>query len=126
VHYTDLIHQARVAEGDKDVEKAASLYEKVIEQKPILEQPYTRLMIIYRKLKQPKDELRVINEALKVFRDYHNERVKQYSRKDKIGQVSKALLKSLTGSTKAQPYPQPVPKWFARQKQVEKKLEKHN
>ena len=125
VHYIELIRQAREAEGSNDLGNAATLYEKAIKQKPFLEQPYTRLMIIYRKLKQPQDELRIINTALDLFTSHYDERIKHYSGKDKIGQVSKALLRSLAGSSKpAKEYPQPIPKWTNRQKQVEKKTSK--
>jgi hypothetical protein len=66
-HYTEYLKQARTFEEDGEPEKAASLYELAIKQAPFEELPYNRLMIIYRKLKQPREELRVINKALDVF-----------------------------------------------------------
>jgi len=125
VHYIDLIRQAREVEGSNDLENAANLYEKAIKQKPLLEQPYSRLMIIYRKLKKPQDELKIINTALEVFTNHYDERLKPYSGTDKVGQASKALLKSLSGSSKPEKeYPQPIPKWITRQKGLKKKIDK--
>lgn len=127
MHYTELIQKAKAAEKADNIKEAITLYEKAIKQKPLLEEPYTRLMIAYRKLKRPDDELRTIKTAIDLFTQHHDERVKQFSGKDKIGQVSKALLKSLTGSPKTHKlnYPEPIPKWITRQKQVEKKIYKH-
>ena len=117
-----LSQQGKEAEEAGDVKKAITLYEKAIRQKPVLEQPYTRLMILYRKLKKPKEELRVIDAALEVFKTHFDESVKQFSGNDAIGRLSKALLKSVTGFTeRTREYPQPVPKWLKRREQVKKK-----
>jgi tetratricopeptide (TPR) repeat protein len=126
-HYTEYIEQARATEADGELEKAASLYEQAIQQEPFDQLPYNRLMIIYRKLKQPKDELRVIEKALDVFQSYYDEKAAHYSGKDKIGQLSRALLKSVTGTSKKTSYtqyPEPIPKWTVRRKAVQKKIEK--
>ena len=66
-HYTEYIKQAKMAEKDGDIEEATALYEKAIKQRPLLEQPYNRLMIIYRKNKKLKEEIRVIDKALDLF-----------------------------------------------------------
>ena len=126
-HYTEHIKQARAVEANGELEKAASIYEQAIKQEPFEELPYSRLMIIYRKLKQPKDELRVIKKALDVFQSHYDEKAVHYSGRDKIGQLSKALLKSMSGSNRTASYtqyPEPIPRWTLRKKAVEKKLGK--
>lgn len=124
-HFTEYIEQAKAAEAEEELQKAAKLYELAIKQEPFEELPYTRLMIIYRKLKQPKDELRVINKALDVFQSHYDGKAAQFSGKDQIGQLSKALLKAISGSSKKAghtQYPEPIPKWRLRKKTVEKKV----
>jgi tetratricopeptide (TPR) repeat protein len=126
-HYTELIEEARNVEAEGELEKAASIYEQAIRQHPMDEFPYNRLMIIYRKFRQPKNEFRVINKALDVFTDYYDKKLKPYTSNTKVGQLSKALLKSVTGSAKKTSYtsyPEPIPRWTLRKKVVEKKLDK--
>jgi tetratricopeptide (TPR) repeat protein len=126
-HYTELIEEARNVEAEGELEKAASIYEQAIRQHPMDEFPYNRLMIIYRKFRQPKNEFRVINKALDVFTDYYDKKLKPYTSNTKVGQLSKALLKSVTGNAKKTSYtsyPEPIPRWTLRKKVVEKKLDK--
>jgi len=128
-HYTELIEEARNVEADGELQKAASIYEQAIRQHPMDEFPYTRLMIIYRKFKQPKNELRVIKKALEVYTAFYDKKLKPYTSNTKVGQLSKALLKSVTGSAKKTSYtsyPEPIPRWTLRKKAVEKKLEKNS
>jgi tetratricopeptide (TPR) repeat protein len=128
-HYTELIEEARNVEADGELEKAASIYEQAIRQHPMDEFPYTRLMIIYRKFKQPKNELRVIKKGLEVYTAFYDKKLKPYTSNTKVGQLSKALLKSVTGSAKKTSYtsyPEPIPRWTLRKKAVEKKLEKNS
>jgi tetratricopeptide (TPR) repeat protein len=124
-HYTDYIEKAREAENEGDVQKAIELYEDAIAQHPVVELPYTRLMILYRKEKKYKDELRIINKALAVYKEYYDEKTALFTGSGKLAQASKALLKSLTGTTKRTSYtayPEPIPKWSVRKKALEKKI----
>jgi tetratricopeptide (TPR) repeat protein len=123
-HYTEYIKQARQAETDGEPERAAELYEKAIKQKPLLEQPYNRLMIIYRKAKEYSKELKVINKAIDVFTQHYDEKKAPFKGSGKIAQLSKAILKSINTGKKAveNNYPEPIPKWMTRKKTVEKKM----
>ena len=60
----EIIDKAKYAESDNDIEQAATLYEQARKADPANQYPYDRLMIIYRKLKKYKEELRVINEGI--------------------------------------------------------------
>ena len=123
-HYMEYIRQAKTAEEDGDPDEAIQLYEKAIKQKPLLEQPYSRLMILYRKNKQYKDELRVINKALELFMDHYDKRKKSFKGNTTIARLSKALLKSIDNDAKQleNSYPKPIAKWERRKQTVEKKL----
>ena len=123
-HYTEYIKQAKMAEKDGDIEEATALYEKAIKQRPLLEQPYNRLMIIYRKNKKLKEEIRVIDKALDLFIGRYEKKKAALKMPDKVARLSKAILKTISKDGKAfeNSYPQPVQKWLTRKKVVEKKL----
>jgi len=125
IHYTDLIREARQHEEEGALEIAAAEYEKAIRQEPLEEAPYFRLMVIYRKLKDPTKELKAINKGLDVFMSAYDRRLEKYRGENRLGKASKALLKTVTGSTKVKiSYPEPIPKWLKRKETVEKKLRK--
>ncbi len=123
---TNLLQKAQQAEADAELEQAASLYEELIKDEPRNELAYHRLMIIYRKLKQPKDELRIINSGIKAFQQFYQSQVKKrVGRSAKVAQLSKALLKSagLADKKGISTYdPEPIAAWKKRKALVEKKL----
>lgn len=117
------VKQAEELEKQGRLEEAAGLYEAAIRSKPHDELPYQRLMIIYRKLKQSKDELRVIKAGLSVFESIYHKK----SRNKKLTALSNALMKSAgLSNSKGQPvyYPEPINKWRKRLELLQKKLKK--
>ncbi len=121
-HYTSLIKQAKEAEQRDDTRTALELYEKALKQKPVLELPYGRLMVIYRKAKDYRKEMAVIKKALDVFTALHNKK-KEFSNQAKVAKLSKAILKSLGAHEDDENfYPEPIAKWLKRRTIVEKKL----
>ena len=122
-HYTQLIKEAREAEEEGEPNAAIELYEKAIRQKPVLEHPYNRLLVLYRKGKEYGKELKVINKALDVFRELYDKKKEAFSGSGKVAQLSKAILKTVGGNKKDYHYyPEPIPKWMKRKAVVEKKL----
>ena len=83
-------------------------------------------MIIYRKEKEYKDELRVIKRGIEVFQQTFKGRVKdslarRVSNK-KLEELSNAIIK-ISGQKKEQlQFPDPIDKWLKRKEIVEKKL----
>lgn len=117
---SDVKHAGQL-EKEGQLEKAAELYEEFIKSKPLDEHPYNRLMIIYRKLKQPKDELRVIKAGIAVFES----KLIRRSRDKKLTALSNAMMKSAGLADKKGKttfYPEPISKWMKRKELVEKKL----
>jgi tetratricopeptide (TPR) repeat protein len=117
------VKHAEQLEQEGNVEEAARLYEQVIRSKPLDEHPYNRLMIIYRKLKQSKDELRIIKFAISVFESKYIKK----SRNKKLTDLSAAIMKSsglANSKGKLTVYPEPINKWQKRRELVEKKLKK--
>lgn len=126
-HYSVYIELGKQAEEEPDPGKAAEYYEQAIKQEPLEEWPYHRLMVIYRKSKNYKEEARVIDKAIRVFTDYYEEKSgKLFAGNKKLEQTGKALLKSLQSKgKKVESYlPEPVPGWIKRKQLVEKRAGK--
>jgi hypothetical protein len=122
----ELINDAKQAEENNELEQAAVLYEKVLQNDPIQQNVYDRLMIIYRKLKQYKLELKTINNGIKAYENYYKPKVRGAKAK-KVEAISAALLRStgLTDKKGNHLYdPEPIGKWKKRKLVVEKKLGK--
>lgn len=116
--------EAIKAEREGDLEHAATLYEQAIKEKPTDEFSYNRLMIVYRKLKQYKHELRVINKAVKNFKEAHVKKTGKELRKNStVGKLSTALMKTaglLDKKGNAVYVPEPIARWEKRKLTVEK------
>ncbi len=122
-NYMELIDSGRQYELDDDPTKAIKCYKDAISQNPVDIFPFSRLMILYRKEKKYEEELKVINKAIETFKSFYDKRIKKFSRPNKLGQASKALLNHLNKGDKGlDEYPAPVPAWLKRKELVEQKL----
>lgn len=123
----EALEKAKEAEADGELEQAAGMYERVINEKSIDDFPYDRLMIIYRKLKQYKDELRIINKAIKLYEDFYKKPVRKSAKQQKLATLSNAFIKSAGLKDKKGNLlyvPEPISRWMKRKAVVEKKLKK--
>jgi Zn-dependent metalloprotease len=124
--YHELMHEAKEAEENNELEKAAKIYERAVRTEPHEEQPYNRLMVIYRKLTWYEDELKTIKKGIANFEALYQKKSERLLGKNQsVARLSNALAKSLgQKGKKIEPlyYPEPIPKWTKRQKVVEKKL----
>lgn len=124
--YRELMLEAKEAEENNELEKAAKIYQRAVKMQPHEEQPYNRLMILYRKLAQYEDELQTIKKGIAAFEELYQKKSEKLLGKNKtVSRLSNALAKSLGQKgkkTEAAFYPEPIPKWMKRQKVVEKKL----
>lgn len=124
--YSELMAEAREAEENDELEKAAKLYERAIKMEPHEDKAYNRLMIIYRKLTWYEEELKTIKKGIEAFQELYQKKSERLLGKNKtVARLSNALARSLgQKGKKADPlhYPEPIPKWLKRQKTVEKKL----
>ena len=70
-----------------------------------------------------EDELKVINKAIDIFQTFYDKKSQKFTRSNKLGQLSKALLKNLNkGNQRLDEYPAPLPAWMKRKELVEQKL----
>ena len=79
----------------QDKEEAIKEYKKIAAAYPTNEKVYDRLMILYRQLKMPKEELLWINKAIRTFEEkfkkYHDSYYTEDTLRDKVA-VTKAIL----------------------------------
>ena len=118
----DLMNKGEQAEAEQDYFTAAEVYENAIKADPLAEQAYDRLMIVYRKLKEYKKELQVINKGIKAYEQFYKSRA---SKSKKIAELSNKLNLSVGLSDKKGNIiyqPEPINKWKKRKLVVEKKI----
>ena len=122
----ELLDDAKEAEAAADWQKAQAAYEKIIKTDPHNESAYNRLMIIYRKQKEPGKELAVIKKAIRAFEEMYAASIKTPKNK-KVSHLSNAFLK-ITGlaDKKGKPLylPEPLARWNRRRTLLEKKSKK--
>lgn len=123
------IAEARQAELDGDAEGAIALYEQNIKTGYPDQASFDRLMVLYRKQKKYKDELRVINRGIKVFTEDYARRQKsqiaEARNKKQVQELSNAIMKKagLKDRKGKDVYlPQPLDKWTKRKEVVEKRM----
>ena len=125
----DRIDEARQAELDGDAEGAIALYEENIKTGVSDQFSFDRLMVLYRKQKKYKDELRVINRGIKVFTEDHQRRQKsqiaEARNKKQVQELSNAIMKKaglIDRKGKDVYLPGPLGKWMKRKEVVEKRM----
>jgi len=126
--YKALMEQAAEAEKNGDNDSAVELYQQAMKQSPSSEAPYQRLMILYRKAKEYKKELAVINNGIRSFKQQFQHKHKQSPLiSTKAARVSKTLAKSLGLTDKkgnSIHTPEPILKWEKRKQLLLKKMKK--
>lgn len=122
----EAIRKAKEAESQDKPEDAAKLYEFAIKEKMLDEFPFDRLMIIYRKLKRYKEELRTIEKGIRLFEEHYKKPAGKNSAKlQQISTLSNAFLKTAGLKDKKGNLlytPEPISRWLKRKAVVEKKL----
>lgn len=116
----------KLKDGEEDekenVPVAIKNYEGSIKKDSLAEKAYDRLMIIYRKEKEYKNELRIINAGIKAFGEFYKSRK---SRSKKVAEISKKLNSSFGFTDKkgnAVYDPEPIARWKKRKVIVQKKI----
>ena len=125
------IIEAKEAESEGDIERAIKLYEEINARGNTGQFIFDRLMILYRKLKQFKDELRVINKGIEIFQQENKKLLQQNisgkKNKKAIEKLSNVFMKTsglIDKKGREVHLPEPVNKWMKRKSVVEKRLKK--
>jgi hypothetical protein len=106
----------------EDREEAVNEYKRIAAVYPLNEKVYDRLMILYRQLKMPKEELFWINKAIRTFEEKFKAGTSTPS--PKIASISKSLIRSMgLADKKGKSYylPEPIARWTKRKELLEKK-----
>ena len=113
-------------EKNGDIQKAIRIYEENIKKDYADKSSFERLMIIYRKQKDYKNELRVIERGIDVFQqqiEHHVTRSLSHRiNAKKLKQLSAAIAKRSTLKKEAPQFPDPIDKWIKRKQVVREKL----
>ena len=120
----DLIATAKYEETEGNLDEATKLYEALIKSYPANEYSYNRLMIIFRRKKDYKNELRVINEGVRTFQELYTPSA--IGKHKNVIKLSKQLniLTGLTDKKGKSVYEaEPIGKWKRRKQVVLKKLD---
>jgi hypothetical protein len=124
MHLVEWLNEARHLE-EEDKQEAVKEYKKIALSYPVSEKAYDRLMVLFRQLKSPKDEIYWIDKAIGHF----EKRFKKTSIRSnsKIATLSKSLLASTGLADKSgNPLyrPEPVGRWQKRKDLLIKKMKK--
>lgn len=123
--FTEWLTLAKEKEAEEKFDEAIDAYEHLIKEHPKKEFAYQRLMILYRKKKDYKKELKIVETALENFQHLLGNKNEKQNRK--IDQLSRSLMKS-TGlvDKKNNPafLPEPLHKWTKRKLALQKLIAK--
>ena len=87
-----VVHLNRDTPAPDPLQAEIILLEKLIREHPGNTNGYNRLMILYRKQKEYKKELRLIDTAIRVFEEKFRKKQPRFNKK--VTSLSKALLKA--------------------------------
>ncbi len=116
------IKKVITAEEKQETNAAIADFENTIIKNSLAEKAYDRLMILYRKTKDYKNELRIINTGIKAFQDFYKSKK---SGSKKIAEISNKLNRSFGFIDKkgnSLNDPEPIARWKKRKVTVEKRV----
>ena len=119
----ELFAHAKEKEAVGGWKEAAAIYEKLLRVHSLEEKAYDRLLIAYRKLKEPAKELKAIKAGIAAFEELYKKNKKTPDRK--VIQISRALQKAtglLDRKGESLYRPEPIGRWVKRKAVVEKLL----
>ncbi len=107
----------------EDKEEAVKEYKRIASAYPWNEQVYDRLMILFRQLKMPKEEIWWIDKAIAAFEKKFGKNAARP--KPKVVKISKSLIRAMGLSDKKGRLlyqPQPIARWEKRKQLLQKKM----
>lgn len=117
------LEAGKALESEKDFDAAIRLYSTILKKKPLNESVYNRLMILFRKTKDYRSELKIVDEAIKNFQEHGASVSKKHG--GAIGRLSRSIGKStglLDQKGNSVYDPEPIATWKKRKLVIRKKL----
>ena len=111
----------------QDKEAAVKEYKKIAAAYPLGEEVYDRLMILYRQIKMPREEMSWINKAIRTFEEKF--KAKAVKPSTKVAFLSKSLIRSMglaDKQGKSYYLPQPISRWTKRKELLERNISNYN
>lgn len=121
----EIFSEAEEAEKNDDNKQAIQLYKSIVATDPLNIPAYEKLMKLFRKLKEYKNELAIIKQGIKSYEAYYKMHKPKHSKK--VDTISNKLNKSLGLVSKKGINvfdPEPLGKWKKRLLIVEKRIKK--
>ena len=115
---SDPFDRALLYEQQEEWKKAIDIYEKILQKSPVNDKALQRLMINYRKQKDPAKEIKVIDRAITAFETLTKSH-SRHSGNRKIIKLSRSILKSV-----GQMDIEPIATWKKRRNMAENLLKK--
>ena len=124
--YSECIATANELEQNNELDEAIKAYQKCLKIKKTDEYAFDRLMILFRKQKEYKKELDIIQQAIDAFEKLYAESAPAKTNK-LIQKISNSILRSTGLSDKRGNLvfkPQPILRWHKRATLLKKRLKK--
>jgi len=107
----------------KDKKEDPAYYHGAIKENPLNRKAYDRLMILYRREKNYKKELSIINAAIKAFEKSYSSKKKPINKNiKKVSSQLNKIMGLLDNNGKSIYYPKPISGWQLRKTVVLKKI----
>ena len=117
----EMVERAQQAEDAENNDLAIKEYEEILKADPLHEYAYNRLMILFRKNKNSKREMAIINSGIREYEKFYKSRG---GKSRKISEISNKLNKAIgLIDRKGQNIydPEPIATWKKRKALLEKK-----
>jgi len=117
----EMVERAQQAEDAENNDLAIKEYEEILKADPLHEYAYNRLMILFRKNKNSKKEMAIINSGIREYEKFYKSRG---GKSRKISEISNKLNKAIgLIDRKGQNIydPEPIATWKKRKALLEKK-----
>ena len=114
------MEKAKMAE-DADIDTAIEEYENIIKSDKINEYAYNRLMILFRKKKELKKELNIINSGIREFEKFYRSRARNSKKVNELSDKLKKAAGLVDRKGQSLYDTEPISTWKKRKSLLEKK-----
>ena len=115
-----MMEKAKLAE-DADIDSAIEEYVKIIKSDQLNEHAYNRLMILFRKKKDLKKELSLINSGIREYEKFYTSRARNSKKVNELSDKLKKAVGLVDRKGQSLYDPEPIATWKKRKSLLEKR-----